>query len=268
MNAKHVSPLTRLCMASYRLQSRLHRASSTALNGLWLGLLTRDDLHAVSEAEYGQRSFYRTAEYNRRGLWEWESRAVDDHFASCKRLLVAAAGGGREVLALRRRGFEVDGFEAHPDLVHFANEFLEEEGQGDGIRLAAWDECPAYDMMYDGVIIGWGAYMHIRGRSRRVNLLRTLRQRVPRGAPILLSFSTSERIPAMMRVATRIANVIARPLGRDQVELGDWLEPAFTHYFTRETIGAELHDGGFDLVHFAPDDSGHAVGIAVNREAD
>lgn len=268
MGAGQLSTLAWLCMASYRLQSKLHRLSSVGLNAIWLGLLTREDLHAVAQAAYRSRSKYRAVEYNRRGLWEWESRAIDEYFADSKRLLVAAAGGGREVLALRRRGLDVDGFEAHPDLVCFANEFLQQEGHGNGIRLALWDECPPYERVYDGVIVGWGAYMHIRGKSKRVKLLRALRQRVQTGSPILLSFSTTERIPAKMRVATWIANVLSRPLGHDRVELGDWLEPAFKHYFTEEKIDEELGDAGFELVYFGTDDSGHAVGIAVDREAD
>lgn len=237
--------------------------ASAVLNGIWLGLLTREDLHDVSQTTYGERSMYFTADYNRRGLWEWETRAIEDFFGGCQRLLVAAAGGGREVLALRRRGFEVDGFEAHPDLVRFANEFLAGEGVGNGIQLARWDESPEYDELYDGVIVGWGAYMHIRGRDRRVRLLRTLRERVRAGAPLLLSFTPRKKFPFMMSAATFIANAVARPLGHRPVELGDWLEPAFTHYFTREKIAQELGDAGFDLVHFAPDDTGHAVGIAA-----
>ena len=42
----------------------------------------------------------------------------------CKRLLVAGAGGGREVLALYKSGYEVDGFECHPELVALANTML------------------------------------------------------------------------------------------------------------------------------------------------
>ncbi|HUE95139.1 MAG TPA: hypothetical protein VMN39_00680, partial [Longimicrobiaceae bacterium] len=151
-----MSFLVRLHTLSFGIQARLNRAMSVGLNGVWLALLQREDLHAVSSAVYSKRTFYHTPEYNRSGLWEWETRAINEHFASCSRLLVAAAGGGREVLALRKRGFAVDGFEAHPGLVHFANEFLQEEGHGNGIQLAPWDGCPDYPHVYDGVIIGWG----------------------------------------------------------------------------------------------------------------
>ena len=38
--------------------------------------------------------------------------------------MVVGGGGGREVLALRRLGYEVDGFECDPGLVACANELL------------------------------------------------------------------------------------------------------------------------------------------------
>lgn len=263
-----MSALARLCTFSYELHRKLNSLITVGLSGIWLGLLDQEDLHSVVEIVYSKMEQYDTADHNRMGLWDWEIRAMEKYFGGCKRLLVAAAGGGREVLALRKRGLEVDGFEAHPELVRFANEFLEQEGYGNGIRQAPWDECPEYEGMYDGVILGWGAYMHIRGRKKRIALLRALRRRIETGSPLLLSFSTIDRTTRKMRITTRIANTLARPLGRDPVELGDWLEPYFKHHFTPEQLEAELREGGFDMMYFAPEDTGHSVGIAVDRAPD
>ena len=257
------TPAVRLCMASYRGVAKLHRVLNAILNGVWLGVLDREHLHGLSEAAYGKRrSIFQTAEFNRRGLFDWEEKALADYFQGRHRILLAAAGGGREVLALRRRGYEVEAFEAHPELGRLANELLEQEGLEGGVQPAPWDGMPDYDELYDGVIVGWGAYMHIRGRSRRVTLLRRLRQRVVAGSPILISFTTVPSFPITMRASVRMANLLARPLGREPVEVGDWLEPAFTHYFTRETIGEEMRQAGFDLVYYGTDESGRAVGIA------
>src|SRR5687767_10509407 len=218
--------------------------------GIWLGILRREQLLAISERKYSQDQRYWTEDYNKAGLWSWESEVVDRHFAGRRRLLLAAAGGGREVIALRRRGIEVDAFESDPGLVHFANDLLEKEGMAPDVKLAPWDECPESDGTGEGIIVGWGAYMHIRGREKRVALLRELRRRVAPGSPILLSFSTREdRAPFFRGIAT-IGNVLARVLRRKRIEVGDTLVPHFAHYFTRTELEAELAEAGFELVSF------------------
>lgn len=264
MSPRSGSGLVRLCLASSRTVDRATRLAYGILSGFWLGVLTRDQLHAVVKASYdegGPQGFYGTDEYNRRGLWEWERNALEEHFAACRSVLVPAAGGGREVFALRRMGLEADGFECHPELVSAANDFLRREGMAPDIRLAPWDGCPEYEKGFDGVIVGWGAYMLIRGREKRVGFLRRLRERVDVGSPILVSFFTGRA--GTLPLTARIGNRVARILGRDPVEVGDTMNPHYMHYFTREEIADELRDGGFEMKFFSREGYGHAVGAAV-----
>ena len=60
--------------------------------GLWLGMLSRDDLHAVDDAFYDELPMYRGDEHNRRGLFDWEAEAMDAHFPRQGALLVVGAG--------------------------------------------------------------------------------------------------------------------------------------------------------------------------------
>lgn len=162
---------------------------------------------------------------------------VDRDFKGCKKVLLAAAGGGREVIALRRCGIEIE-----------ANEFLEREGMVPDIKLAPWDGCPDYDLEFDGVIVGWGAYTLIRGRERRIKLLRELRKRVVAGSPILLSFCTRVEGSRYFRGIARIGNLLALMSRRDSVEVGDSLV---------------FKAAGFEVVSFDRMQYGHAVGRAV-----
>lgn len=242
---------------------RLTRLLSGVYTGIGLGILAQEDLHVVSELKYGGEAFYRTEEYNKRGLWDWERRAVERYFAGCKRVLIMAAGGGREFLALRKRGLEVDGFESDPGLVRFANELLEKEGLAFEVGLAPWDHCPVGDRRYDGAIVGWGAYMHIRGRRRRATFLRELRDKLEAGSPILLSFYTRMGKSRYFPMVAGIGNVPAQILGRDRVEVGDCMIPNFAHFFTREEVESELGEGGFTLLDFETAEYGHAIGRAI-----
>ena len=259
--------LARLWMAGHRSLVTCYKLMNGVAGGVGLGLLSRNDLHAISDMAYGEMGTYRDDDYNRSGLWIWEENAIEHHFGGCGRILVAAAGGGREVLALRRRGLTVDGFEAHPALVAYANELLAREGAGDPIRQAPWDACPEYATSYDGAIVGWGAYMHIRGRERRIAFLRQLRDHVETGSPLLLSFIGVKRFSRWMRLAAAIGNPLARVTRREKVELGDWMEPDYKHHFTPDQLRRELADGGFEMAAFTPGSGavGCAVGMAIDR---
>jgi hypothetical protein len=238
--------------------------------GLWLGVLTEERLYAIVE-EYFTRSRkggfgehnYHSKEWNRRGLFDWEKRAVTNHFGGCRRLLVLGAGGGREVLALQRLGYQVDGFESHPDLIVTANELLRAEGLDSTVRSIAPDEAPDIETTYGGIIVGWGMYTSIQGRKRRIALLRRLRAQIHPGCPILLSFVYRDGTSRSHKMSVLIANTIRRALRREPAEVGDWLAPLYVHFFTQDEITYELAEGRFDVVHYDTTGYGHAVGMAT-----
>jgi hypothetical protein len=231
--------------------------------GFWLGLLTRGQLHSIGERRYSRDQRYRTDEYNKAGLWDWEQSAFDAHFVDCTRVLLAAAGGGREVIALRRRGIEVEAFESDPDLVRYANRLLEREGMAPDIQRVPWDDSPDGAEECDGAIVGWGAYMHIRGRERRILFLRGLRTRLVTGSPILISFNTRRDDSPYFRGIAVIGNVVAFLLRRSRVEIGDSLVPNYAHYFTKAQLESEMAAAGFELISFESLEYGHAVGRAA-----
>lgn len=257
------SALVHLYLKIRSVVSRFSLLVGTVYTGFWLGVLTRKQHHTLGELFYSRQHFYWTDEWNKRGLFDWEKRVVERSFSECKKLLVAGAGGGREVIALRKLGFDVAGFESHPGFVRFANGLLEREGLVPDIRLAPWDHCPKIDGEYDGVIVGWGAYMHIRGREGRVRFLRELRDMVVMGSPILLSFYTTSENSRHFRWVAWIGGVVARVLGREPVHVGDSLVPNYTHFFTKKRLESELMDGGFEPITFETVEYGHAVGRAL-----
>jgi len=234
-------------------------------SGICLGLLRDETLLKINNTYYSSTKKYKDPDYNKGGLWAWERAIIARYFHNCKRLLLIGAGGGREVLALRRLGYDVHGFECNSDLVHVANALLEEEGLSPRIQFAPPDMCPTGkgpQLTYDGLIVGWGAYMLIQGRNNRVALLRKMRAHVNAGAPLLISFFFRSPDARQFLITKAAGNTLRRLLGRENIEVGDALEPEYVHYFTQEEITAELREGGFVLEYYTQVPYGHAVGIA------
>ena len=259
--------LVRVYHASYRAFQRAFALASACHTGVWLSILSEPRRFAIDRVYYDGETMYRTAEYNKRGLWEWEALAIDRYFAGCRRVAVVSAGGGREVLALLRRGVQVSGWECHPGLVEFANELLISEGYKSSVRQAPRDQCPPIDAGCDGAIVGWGAYMLIRGSARRVDFLQQLRARLEPGAPVFLSFVMRPR-SRRFGIAARLGNLLRRFTGGERLEVGDYLVPNFVHMFTRREVIREFAAAGYDVAAFYASPYGHAVVLPREHSAD
>lgn len=166
--------LVRSYLRSRRLCDVLNSLIQAIFSGVWLGIMDREDLQRLDEAYYRKNGKYVDQDYNRKGLFEWEQAAIDRYFIGCRTLLLIAVGGGREALALHRQGFEVDAVECHPRLLESANDLMRQENIPVRVRQAPRDECPPSGKTYDGSVVGWGAYMLIFGRDRRIAFLRSM----------------------------------------------------------------------------------------------
>jgi hypothetical protein len=238
-------------------------AARSVVVGVGLGLLDRQSLHAIDELYYNRLRMYHDEAYNLSGLFAWEADVVDRHFERCRSVLLTAAGAGREVVALERRGLEVAAFECHPELVYVGNQLLAHQGLNSRIVLAARDECPPDAPPCDSAMAGWASYMLIQPRAVRIRFLKQLRAHLPNGAPLLLSFFARDEDARHWRVAAAIANGFRRVRRRPRTEVGDDLAPNFVHYFSEAEVAAELDAGGFQMVEFSKSDYPHAVARAV-----
>lgn len=255
--------VTRWYYRSDRLANAALRALRGLFEGIWLGVLSREQISRIDEVYYDRATMYMTESYNRIGLWSWEQAAIDAHFDRVRKIVITSAGGGREVVALAKAGYEVVGFEPHVDLVRFGNQLLAADGLTAEIRLSERDRWPATDVDADGVIVGWGGYMLIAGRHHRVAFLREAAKRLPVHAPLLLSFFPRKGENMRFRLVMLVANLLRRLLRRDTVAFGDALAPNLVHFFTRTEVAAEMSEAGFELVDFGTGADGY--GCAVGR---
>lgn len=260
--------LLRVYFGSHRAVLHARKVALSGLNGVWLGLLSRDRLHEIDDAYYSGHRDYLDEAPARTGLKRWERAAVDGHFRPGGTIAVMGAGSGREVLALAELGYSVCGFECNPRLVEVGNRLTAGNGAGPLLAPAPRDGWPEFTARYDGIIVGWGAYMHIKGIKRRIEFLRQAHLRLVPGSPILVSFLYRSADSTYFKLSERIGNGLAAVSRVEHVELGDALLPMFVHYFTRTEIERELNDAGFDMVDFELTESpGYALAVGIARDS-
>lgn len=239
----------RLLSSSKRVVARVHRVIEALHTGFWLGFLDRDQLNAIVFQHYKAATLYRTAEHNLYGFFPWESNLMREYFKGCRSVVVAATGGGREMIALARGGVQVDGFECNPVLVDTCKEFLAETGLSGSILNAEPDHVPSGLQKYDGAIVGYGAIAHIVGRTNRINFLKDLKNHLHPGAPLMLSVGRRPEGAQYYNWIYQLARAIRFLRGsHDAIELGDDLLDCYTHRFVQSEARSELQEAGFTVL--------------------
>ena len=120
----------------------IHNSSAAILQGLALGLLSNQQLERLTQERYLKETVssasFASEAYLNSGLSIWEHEAISRYFPESGCVLVAAAGAGREMLALVKAGFRVDGFDCCAPLVEMGrNEF---KRQGIDAKLEHGDD--------------------------------------------------------------------------------------------------------------------------------
>jgi hypothetical protein len=238
-------------------------------SGLWLGIIDETTCEELDRLYYDDETMYRDPKYNTSGLFPWEASIAERVFVERGPILVAAAGGGREVIGLSRLGHRVDGFEYNQQLAESANRLLRSLGLDARIINAQRDRVPPGLAQYQGAIVGWGAFSLMQSRAVRAGFLQELRALLPQEAPVLLSFFHRKDSSLGFRVIAALANLLRTVTRRRHVELGDALAPNCVHFFTRGEIEQELGAAGFDLIDYVLDPYAHALArVASGRHDD
>lgn len=240
-----------LFLWSHRFFRVLHGGSLVLFEGFWMGLLPESVYDVISEKSYGEGKQYTNAPYLDQGFYFWEELAVRTHFPSGSRVLVAAAGGGRELIALARSGFQGAGFECSRAMVDAGKRALAERGIAATLDWAPPCVAPRMGGQFDALIVGWNGYCYISPRSRRLAFLKDLRAQLRPGSPVLVS--TAIRTPQERTLiwTSRVANVVRVCTFRAPVfEAGDSFSGRPKLHFTRQQLARELKEAGFSIATF------------------
>jgi hypothetical protein len=207
------------------------------------------------------------AEYAQ-GLHNWERRAIwDPVFPRSGRILLAAAGAGRELGPLLKMGFDVVAFEPAPKLCEAAQEMVASYPKSVVIR-ASFEDLVAAVMRrtgplaphvlkepFDAVILGWTSFTFLITADERRELLRAARSTAPK-APLLLSFVAQERVKQNIaerwrpRIG-RLCRMLGAPASRGGP--GDLFVPkmGFWHCLTKEEFHAAVQGAGYRTFYSA-----------------
>lgn len=249
-----------------RWLNRVVRFASAMHEGFWLGCLSADELNAVTAEHFDQSQYYASTEHNLSGFFGWEKSVLDRFFQRGSRILVAGAGGGREVLALRKAGFDAEGFECSVPLVRASEQIFDRQGESEYVTFCQPDGVPQGPRIYDGLVVGWTVYTHVPTKARRVAFLQALSERALAGSPLLVSYFARQSRASddvLVHRTARLWRFLLR--GRKEpLEVGDRISYArFVRSFTSDEVEAELRAAGFRSAHHgAEGDLGYTVGVA------
>ena len=231
----------------------LHPKIRVVWRACWLGLLKPEELNELTFHSYLADSGFGDPEHNLPDEgWPSESHTFALLQERCRSVLVAGAGGGREAIALARRGMHVSAFDFSPAMTEACRRNLATAGLRAVVLEAAADSVPPQASPVDGILLGRGFYHHLPTRDRRVRFLRRCRELVPADAPIVFSdFFIRDEPSRLFGIIHAVGNT-ARTLrwGRPRVERGDWLAVAMQHAFLRTELETELEEAGFVLETF------------------
>lgn len=269
--ATEYRPRVKIYLRSYRVVQLGLRALDAIHAGLWLGMMDLESAHQLADAHYSGAvvgsvtgdDLYQKPDYNTSALETWELNAVSKYFPAGSSILLSSAGGGREVAALDAMGYVVDGFECSQKLVEASQATLTAVSAKSTVVFAPADQVPDGLGSYGCAIVGWGGYMHIVGRQRRIAFLSQFRKHLEPDAPILVSFYNRQGLPKAMWLAYQLARIVRRLRRAEAPEPGDWLTETYEHWFDQDDIASELAESGFRLVEYQDEPYGHAIGVAV-----
>ena len=186
---------------------------------------------------------------SRNGLFLWEDKAIKKFFPPPPaRILVGAAGSGREMIVLSSRGYCFSGFEP---IIVSANHA---KSQVPKDKLLAFNEATYEDLVrgslkeiesyspYDAAILGWGSITHILDPEMRKLVLTKFRRLCPSG-PILLSWIRASYISSKVKLLRKFFSF----LGLKNYPDRDYFkfEMGFCHTFTKDEM--------FNLVKYLGD---------------
>src|SRR5688572_20097518 len=145
----------------------LIRATRTLAYGS-AGLLKRDQLGRAIAGRWSQWGL--DERYALLGLFGWEEPFVRRFLKPDDRILIVGSGSGREVIALRRDGYNVEGLEPAAAAAALSRDIMKKAGVDARIRIGGI-ETVELDGHFDLFIFSWYCYSYIAHRPTRIAAL-------------------------------------------------------------------------------------------------
>ena len=228
-----------------------------------VGLLNRDQLGRAIAGRWARWGL--DERYALQGLFGWEEPFVRKFLKPDDRILIVGSGSGREVIALRRDGYNVEGLEPAAAAAELSRVIMRKAGVQAHVRIGGI-ETVALDGHFDLFIFSWYCYSYIAHRPTRVAALRSARAHLAPGGRIILSYIVGEPIPKRLPITlavlvARVSGAGWRPEKNDVVSF----EPGglhFEHHFAPGEIEDEAREAGLQVAALQLGDDGLIALIA------
>lgn len=267
----------RALLAWDRVAIRANNIRESILDEALLAWIRPEDRAALTATVYADQAAYLPGGLRfQGGLFTWERRALDSPlFPRAGRVLLGAAGAGRELQALLDRGFSVVAFDPCVPFVHAARALASadkatvvEASYADLVRAASGRGGPLGFLgaapPFDAILLGWGSFSHVMPSSARLDLLLALRS-LGGEAPVLLSFALEPEPgsapPGKGRVRGALQRLFAA-LGAPGVsERGDHFLPSggFFSFLSQDELLSLAFRAGYEVALFEDLPYPHAV---------
>jgi hypothetical protein len=229
----------------------------------WFGPERREAINqTLSQTFWGKTTAYVPGgDIFEMGLFDWELRAIaEPPFPRSGRILLGGAGGGRELVELCRRGFDVVAFEPSGRLCESARQVIASFPRADVVQASYRDLVNAanehagplaphvLNTSFDAIFFGWASFNFALADLNACELLSAARLISPQ-APILLSVGMSlaetGRLGRLRRVLRRINKLLGAPSARRP---GDyWCVGGFGHLLSEDEFISAVRDSGYRL---------------------
>jgi SAM-dependent methyltransferase len=243
----------------------LHLASRASMYLAAGTLRLRDLREAIANTWH---EFFRSETSIRSGLMNWESAFYGRFLKPEDHVLLVGSGTGRDLIALLKLGYRVDGLDVSARAIALARRMLDKERLAAELSTGAIETVPLV-ASFDAFVFSWFCYGYIPQTSSRIAVLRKVNAHLNPGGRILISYVPAERPPRSLPI--RLARLAARLTRSDwRPELGDVIGPGggdrrairYEHQFQEGELDGEARAAGLTVVFHERDDVGTAVLMA------
>jgi SAM-dependent methyltransferase len=231
--------------------ARTFEIASRASMYLAAGTLRLHDLRgAIANAwqEFGPEEDYILS-----GLMPLEKTLYDRFLKPADRILVVGCGTGRELIALLRLGYRVEGLDIASRAIALARQMLDKQGLSAELYTGPI-EVVALPRSFDAFVFSAYCYGYIPQADTRIGMLRKLKAHLNPGGRVLTSYVPAARPPRALPIRlTRLAARLTRSDWRPR--LGDVVGPPegsprihYEHQFVDGEFESEARAAGLTVV--------------------